>query len=397
MGTRTVTFTITDENSNDASATRDIMLSEPPTVTIAAGNLTFVEGDDPLAVDDQLTVVDNDSTELTGAVITITAGYQQSADALAAVGQDGITVGSFDAVSGSLTLSGTASLAAYQAVLRSLTYENASDSPTSDVREITVVVTDDGGNSASASRSIEVTPVNDSPVLELSVTTSSAEEGQVTTLDDLLAITDVDSANLSGATVTIDGFVAGEDLLTFTAIPNVTGTFDDTTGVLTFTGIASLEDYELLLQSVSYQNDADVPDTTDRTIVFEITDEGGLSGSASLTLSVVEVDDPVQVIIPEQFGNPASPFSYIIDGSTPIEFTVTLTDTDDPLDDYVLILDVEDSGIPAEAPQPMINPTTGEFSWTPTTAGEFVLRVIAVNSAGEANSELIHINVVGST
>ena len=396
-GTRVVTFTITDEGGNMASASRTIELTQPPMITTTADTLTYTENEGPVAVDSLLQISDGDSTELSAAVVTISSGYQQGADVLSAVGQDGITVGTFDAVTGSITLTGTASIASYQAVLRLVTFENTSDNPTTDTREITFQITDDGNNTASATRTVEVVPVNDAPLIELSVSTSSAEEGTVTALDELLSVTDVDSSTLSGATVTIEGFVAGQDELSFTETANITGEFNATTGVLTFTGAATVGEYQVLLRSVTYQNTANSPDTTDRVIQYQITDDGGLSDQASLTLTVIEVDDPVILNIPAEYGNPDQPFEYIIDGVTPIEFTVTISDTDDPLDDYVFILDLDNSNLPDNMPLPTIDAFTGEFSWTPTIGGEYVLRVIVVNSAGEANSGLIFINVIGST
>ena len=55
--------------------------------------------------------------------------------------QSGIT-GSFDTSTGVLTLTGTASPAAYQAVLRSVTYFNTSTNPSTKTRTVTFSVTD---------------------------------------------------------------------------------------------------------------------------------------------------------------------------------------------------------------------------------------------------------------
>ena len=67
-------------------------------------------------------------TNLTGATVRILSGYYAGEDALNFIDQLGIS-GSYDAVSGTLTLSGTASVADYQTALRSITYENSSEAP----------------------------------------------------------------------------------------------------------------------------------------------------------------------------------------------------------------------------------------------------------------------------
>jgi Ca2+-binding RTX toxin-like protein len=80
--------------------------------------------------------------------------------------QGGIT-GSFDPISGVLTLTGTASIADYEAVVRSLTYTNTSDQPLELSRTITVTV-DDGethDNLATATYTIHVVAANDAPLL----------------------------------------------------------------------------------------------------------------------------------------------------------------------------------------------------------------------------------------
>ena len=79
-------------------------------------------------IDARLTVTDVDSTNLAGATVSITATYVTGQDVLGFTNQNGIT-GSFDAATGVLTLTGTATVANYQTALRSVTYANTSDNP----------------------------------------------------------------------------------------------------------------------------------------------------------------------------------------------------------------------------------------------------------------------------
>jgi hypothetical protein len=115
-----------------------------------------------VAVDPALTLSDVDSNFMAGATITI-ANHVAGEDFLNFTDADGIT-GSFNASTGVLTLSGLASVAAYETALRSITYANGSDNPPA-ARTIEFTVTDDSGASSPAvSKSIVVTPVNDAPV-----------------------------------------------------------------------------------------------------------------------------------------------------------------------------------------------------------------------------------------
>ena len=94
--------------------------------------------------------------------VAITDGYAGAEDILALAGSHpGITA----AFSGdTLTLTGTASPAAYQAALRDVTYRNSSDSPSTAARTITFTVTDETSRSGSDSKGLTVVAVDDPPV-----------------------------------------------------------------------------------------------------------------------------------------------------------------------------------------------------------------------------------------
>src|SRR4029079_17331219 len=98
----------------------------------------YVDGDGPVAVDPQLGVADPDSDQLTGAEVEITGGRAE--DVLAFTPLHGIT-GSFTA--GTLTLTGTASVAEYQDVLRTVTFTNPTSHPGTQPRPVSFT-TDDG-------------------------------------------------------------------------------------------------------------------------------------------------------------------------------------------------------------------------------------------------------------
>ncbi len=115
----------------------------PPVVKTSAGARAFMENAPALVIDPAITVTDAGSTTLAGATVTISGNYADGEDVLAFASEYGIT-GSWDADSGVLTLWGAASLASYQAALRSVTYVDTSTIPSMLTRTISFV-TDDGG------------------------------------------------------------------------------------------------------------------------------------------------------------------------------------------------------------------------------------------------------------
>ena len=84
---------------------------------------TFVEDGPPVAIDSGLVVRDVDSADLVGATVSITGGFVAAEDVLEFTPRAGIA-STYDSVTGVLTLTGTATVADYQAALRSVTYAN---------------------------------------------------------------------------------------------------------------------------------------------------------------------------------------------------------------------------------------------------------------------------------
>ncbi len=88
----------------------------------------------------------NASANMTSMTVTLTNHPDGTAEKLAATVSGGLT-SSYNAATGVLTVSGTASQAVYQSVLRTLTYQNDSATPNTANRIITVAVSD-GTNSS---------------------------------------------------------------------------------------------------------------------------------------------------------------------------------------------------------------------------------------------------------
>ncbi len=164
-----------------------------PVVTASVGTTAATENV-PLAVDTGITVTDTDSTNMASGTVTVGSGYTAGQDVLAFTNQNGIT-GSWNAPT--LTLTGSATKANWQTALRSITYNNTSNTPNTGNRTINFVVNDGSVNSNTAAKTVSVAAVNDAPVNSVpgtQSTTTNTPEVFSTGNGSLISITDVDAA-----------------------------------------------------------------------------------------------------------------------------------------------------------------------------------------------------------
>ena len=273
-------FTVTDDNA-------------APVVSDAGATLAYTEGDSATVIDGTLTITDVDDTNMEGATITISSGYQASEDVLA-LGNTGLGISVASNSSGVLTLSGSASKANYETAFESITYQNTNtDDPDNTNRTITWVVSDGTANSSGVTSTITIADANDAPVVSDAGATLAYTEGDsATVIDGTLTVTDVDDTNMERATITISsGYQSSEDVLAFTNANGITGSWDSGTGVLTLSGTASKANYETAFESVTYQNtDTGSPDTSDRIATWLVSD--GDTNSAAGVTSTISVSAP---------------------------------------------------------------------------------------------------------
>ncbi len=152
--------------------------------------------------------------------------------------------------------------------------------------------------------SVVITGTNDAPTMTTSSTSlvqiSFSEDGApVVAQVGTITLADVDSANLTGATVRVvnfadaTSFVPG-DLLTYT-IPGgsgITGDYNTSTGVLTFTGTATQAQYQSLLDSVKFSNSRDDLAGGARNVYWSVKDASGATSNEPLSrLNVTRYND----------------------------------------------------------------------------------------------------------
>lgn len=290
---RTITWSANNGFAASNAATSTLNITHAAPTVVAGATVSFTGGSStPVTLDSGLTVADPDS----GGQIasgTVTLGNFVSGDTLQFTNQNGIT-GSYNAATGVLGLSGTATVAQYQAALQSVAYvfspagNDATAGGTHANRTITWSV-NDGVASGSATSTLNEIHTNPTVVAGASVT--YPENASPLALDPTLTVSDIDSGGtLTGATVSItSGFLSG-DTLHFTNQNGITGSYNAATGVLTLTGAATLAQYQNALRSVAYDFPGDPTNhlaDSNRTISWTVTDGAGTSTAATSSLTVL--------------------------------------------------------------------------------------------------------------
>lgn len=158
-GSVTLDYSVSDGTTSVATSTTMTVtaVNDVPIVSAAGTAASYTEGGAAAIVYGVATVADVDSAALSGATMAI--ANWETGDLLNFTDQSGIT-GSYNAATGVLTLTGSATPADYETALRSVTFSN-SGITTSTSRTLTVTVTDGASTSAALNQTVDVTPADD--------------------------------------------------------------------------------------------------------------------------------------------------------------------------------------------------------------------------------------------
>ncbi|MEH2081064.1 MAG: putative Ig domain-containing protein [Nostoc sp.] len=379
---RTVSFLVNDGTADSTAVTRDINITavnDAPIATATNSALSYTENT-TTAIDSSITVSDTDSPNLVSATVSISSSFVSAQDTLAFTNQNGIT-GSYNSSIGVLTLTGSATIADYQTALRFITYINNSDNPTTTPRTISFVVNDGTADSATVTRNIKITAVNDVPIARATNPALSYTENATIAIDSAITVSDVDSSNLVSATISItSGFVSGQDTLAFTNQNGIIGNYNSSTGVLTLTGTSTVANYQAALSSITYTNSSDNPTTTPRTVSFLVNDGTADSTAVTRNINITAVnDDPV-------VANPIADQTATVDTAFNFDLPAnTFNDVDGGNLTYTATLQNGDS-LPGWL---TFNGTT--FNGTPTTnnVGSLNIKVIASDGTAFINDVFV--------
>ena len=357
------TFTVTVGPAN----------ANPPTVSTSGGSLNFLEGSAPAVIDPGVTVGDTDpnNPDIVMATVAITGNYAGAEDVLSFTPQSGISLSS--STPSSLTFSGSASPAAYQALLQSVTYQDQSNNPSTKNRTVTFSVTSGtaGGTAASdgtryATRTIVVTAVNAAPTLSaITSPISVPENGGLQTVN----LTGLSTSNGQSQTLTISA-TSNNTLL----IPSVSATYTNPnmTGTLVFTPAANL--------------------TGSATITVFVTDGGNTNNGGSNSTTQTFVVNVTAVNQAPTLNAITSP-QPILESAAPTQQTINLSGiTAGPGDTQILTVNATSSNpslIPNVSAAYTSPNTTGTLNYTPVAgaSGTAVITVTVMDNGptGGAN------------
>ncbi len=198
---RTINFVVNDGVRSSVVAAKAILITgvnDSPVFSMSTAALEYVENGEPIQIADDALVTDVDSVNLEGAVVSFSAGFVPGEDELLYATIHSIT-GVFNPTTGQLSLSGSANLNRYQQAIRTITYRNTSENPSTAPRTISIVLNDGSsanGNSAIVSRPLNVTAVNDAPAFAVpSAQTTSENTSLVFDATKAISLSDLDAGD----------------------------------------------------------------------------------------------------------------------------------------------------------------------------------------------------------
>ncbi len=278
-------FTIAVSNINDAP-TLDLDANDSSGSVGANYSTSYSEGSAAVNITDSDALLsDIDSTNLSSLTVTLTNAldgvdenfnWNVAGTSIAGVENWDIGLGTV-----TLTLTGSDTVANYQQVLQSITYQTTSEAPNTTDRNITIVVNDGSIDSNIGITTVTVNSVNDAAVITNGQTYSIAESAINTTLVGSVLATDVDAGTLQNWTIT-----AGNTDNIFAINP--------ATGEMTVTDNSNL-DFDT---TASYTLSLTVSDGTNtsavETVTINVTDVAmAITAGQSFNVSETAIDNTV--------------------------------------------------------------------------------------------------------
>jgi parallel beta-helix repeat protein len=310
LSTDSFTFRVSDGLSVTPLQTFSFIVTpvnDAPVATSSQLGSIYIENGASIRPLQTLVLSDVDSPSLSSATIVLT--NTEPFDLLSFSNQNNIS-GSFNGTTKILTLTGSSSVANYQAAIRSITYSSTSDLFAQTSKNILVRVSDGSLNSNILSEQITITNVNDTPQVSTNALATLAEGASITISNTQLRFTDPDNA-ASQLTYTVSTSPANGRLELNTA-PGFS--------ITTFTQTDIDNGRIIYVHSGS--------ETTTDSFVFRVSDgAGGTSSSVTFNLSITPVDDLATIQIS------TTPLTYTENASnTPISIAsaVVLSDPDTP-------------------------------------------------------------------
>jgi hypothetical protein len=274
--------------SSACTAVLDRICSPIPALGGIAGSSYYNENQPVASVPAIAATVTFDST-IASAVVEIVGGNTN--DMLNATTTETSITSSF--ASGTLHLSGEATAAQYESVLRTVSFAVKGEMRgVTAPRTITLkfsVCHAVGVCSLAKETTVWVTPVNDTPIAMVSGTFSFTQSGAAADVFTNLQLSDADDTTLEAANVTIAPVTAGDVLtITLPVDTTITSQYDAVTATLSLAGSAPLAQYQTALRTITFSSTIGANlSTVQRTIAISVSD--GQHDSASMPQVTVDV------------------------------------------------------------------------------------------------------------
>lgn len=288
----------TSDNTSFTLSLNSNILPQPPVVNGFDGTISFTENSNAVILDPDTTVTDVDSADFnTGALTVSLINNGEANDRLEVVNQ-GSAAGQIGVVGTDITYGGTvigvmqggvgltdlvvvlnsdSTAAAVQALIRNVTFRNVSEAPSTASRTVRVTLTDgDGGTSNSATKTINVTAINDVPVALASSISTSINVVKTFSVSDF-QFNDEENNNLVSIGISGLSLASGDTL-----------TVNQGAGAVAVTNGMTITAAQI--PSLTYTPAADIIGVARTTFSFTVNDANAGTTSAVMTINVTPVN-----------------------------------------------------------------------------------------------------------
>ncbi|MBN2613376.1 MAG: Omp28-related outer membrane protein [Bacteroidales bacterium] len=197
---RVITFRVNDGTDFSDYAVRPLSITAvndaPVLGNIEGSPLLFTEDQAAINITQDITITDVDNDSIVSGTVRVSSNYLASEDTLIFLPLHGIT-GTWNDITGTMTLTGATTKANFQAALRSVKYQNTNkNNPSTATRVVSFSINDGEKNSNTITRSITIVAVNDPPSAKNVVVNGSKTIFSLNTL----SYTFIDPENMSQGT-----------------------------------------------------------------------------------------------------------------------------------------------------------------------------------------------------
>ena len=255
------------------------------------GVVSYTENSSTTAIASAVSLTDPDHTTIKYMKLWISQNYQQNEDSLVYDGLD--LTSQWHAQSGTLELSGTASIATYETALQSIRYMYSSDDPIILTRTVLLSASDGQDMGAGVPHIIQIIPVNDPPVTGGVVSPISYTENETIVIANQMTLSDLDNTHMQSAKLVIDqNYEINYDQLVFPGYSTIIGTWTSQSATLSLSGIETIEAYQTALRLIQFTHLGDNPSSAPRQISITVFDSADNSVPITQTINMIPINDP---------------------------------------------------------------------------------------------------------